>query len=63
MDPRTGMLLSGHTVVDSLALRMMLPWPDSALSAPGETPRSAGGMPVAVRRVLELQLLRPAGKP
>jgi hypothetical protein len=63
MDPRTGMLLSGHTVVDSLALRMMLPWPDSTLSAPGETPRSAGGMPVAVRRVLELQLLRPAGKP
>lgn len=63
VDPRSGTLLEGRTLVDSLALRMTLPYPDSTLhpagdrSAPGGRSAPAAGLPVVVTRTLELRLL------
>jgi hypothetical protein len=61
VDPRSGTLLSGHTVVDSLALNMTLPYQSSTLPGHGEQLR--GGMPVAVVRSLDLRQVQPAGRP
>lgn len=63
VDPRSGTLLEGRTVVDSLALRMTLPYPDSTLHVAGNRSSSATGMPVVVTRALELQLMPGSGKP
>lgn len=54
VDPRSGRLLSGHTVVDSLALEMMVPYADSTVPPRDRRPAPASGMPIAVTRSLEL---------
>lgn len=55
VDPRSGMLLEARTRVDSLALRMVMPYEADTLPSPRGAP--AGGMPVSVRRALTLTLL------
>jgi hypothetical protein len=57
IDPRTGALLGGHTVVDSLALDMITPYADSVVPPSSDTGRARRGMPVVVVRSLDL---RPA---
>lgn len=53
VDQKTGLLLEGRTVVDSLALRMVLPYADSI--APLVMPDA--GLPVAISRRLRLDLV------
>jgi hypothetical protein len=56
IDRKSGLLLSGRTIVDSLALRMVLPYSDSTVPAEPHREKDAG-IPVAVSRTLELVLL------
>jgi hypothetical protein len=63
VDPRSGTLLEGRTVVDSLALRMTVPYPDSTLHVAGDRSPSGSGLPVVVTRALELRLLPEGVKP
>lgn len=53
---RDGVLLRGWTTVDSLALRLITPYPDSVVPPDQEKWKDAGS-PVTVTRVLELTLL------
>ena len=57
VDLRNGALLRARTTLDSLALRMMIPFQDSTVPPAGVGARPERGMPVVVSRSLEL---RPA---
>lgn len=63
VDPRSGTLLEGRTVMDSLALRMTLPYADSTLHSAADRSPSASGLPVVVTRALELRLVPGGAKP
>lgn len=60
VDPRSGTLLGGGTVVDSLALNMRMPYQDSTVAGHGE--QSRGGMPVTVVRSLDLRQVQPSAR-
>lgn len=59
IDPRSGALLSAHTVVDSLALRMITPYSDSIVSDSHGGAGSRRPIPVTLVRSLDLREAMP----
>lgn len=63
VDPRSGTLLRARTMVDSLALRMTIPFHDSTVPPAAAHAPSSQGMPVVVTRSLDLRPAVPADRP